>query len=125
MKTWFRMRAKASLLFTAAAMGAALLVSSAGAQEQWRTPTNYRGYDNDQLITPVPQPMGEQSQANWDNHVARMAQLENKLESLQTTRVAELEAEIIKLNDRMTATGDMMPGIGGTCGTDAFSSSGL
>lgn len=122
MKTWFRMRANASLIFTAAALGAALLVSPAGAQEQWRTPTNYRGYDNDRLITPSAQATDNQPQPNWDNHVARVAQLENQLESLQTTRVAELEAEIARMNERMTSSGDSvynMGGVGGSCNTCA------
>ncbi len=136
MSTLCRMRFSASLVFSAAALGAVLLVSPAGAQEQWRTPTDYRsaqlrsnssnynssnysqyrGYDDDRMITPSARPISDQSGPSWNNHVDRVARLESQLETLKTTRVAELEAEIVKMNERIVASGDMLQSMGGGYG---------
>jgi len=133
MTTWCRMRVNASLIFSAAALGAILLVSSAGAQEQWRTPTDYRstqlrsnnnnysqyrGYNDDRLIAPSARPAAvqPQSQPGWSNHSDRVARMESQMESLRTTRVAELEAEIVKMNERIVASGDMLQSMGGSYG---------
>jgi hypothetical protein len=127
------MRVNASLIFSAAALGAILLVSSAGAQEQWRTPTDYRstqlrsnnnnysqyrGYNDDRLIAPSARPAAvqPQSQPGWSNHSDRVARMESQMESLRTTRVAELEAEIVKMNERIVASGDMLQSMGGSYG---------
>lgn len=132
MLKWYRIRAKASLILTSTALGAALMVTSAGAQDTWRTPPtdpgpqlqaandNYRSYDDEGLITPTePQPITTSATANWEDHVARMARLENQFETLQTTRVAELEAEIAQMKESMAApvmSGYPMSGYG-MCGT--------
>ena len=127
------MRINASLLFSAAALGAILLASPAGAQEQWRRPTDYRStqlrstnnnnnysqyrsYDDDRLIAPKARQVASQSGPSWNGQVDRVARLESQLESLKTTRVAELEAEIVKMNERIVASGDMLQGMNGSYG---------
>ncbi len=132
MTTRYGMRINASLLFSAAALGAILLASPAGAQEQWRRPTDYRstqlrssnndnysqyrGYDDDRLIAPKARPIAGQSGPVWNGDADRVARLESQMESLRTTRVAELEAEIAKMNERIAASGSVLQSMNGSYG---------